>query len=172
MQLILLPGNSAKNESWLHQLEEKLRSLFDSTYAHKWQHWSGKTSHLNSQKELEIITQNLQKPYSIFAKSAGVSITLQGIDKNILSPKKLIFVGTAANLATNKNQKILSNLNIPTLFIQQQNDPFNKAKTLKKAIKTSGLPSYEFHTIKGSDHIYKNLEKIQIIIKNFLQKEK
>lgn len=102
MHLILLPGNSSKNKTWIQEVESDLGELFNSTYIHYYMHWEigDGNSLMNFDMELERLAGVVKEnpDYVIFAKSAGVILALRGICEGILSPKRCFFCRSCCDL--------------------------------------------------------------------------
>ena len=166
MKLILLPGLSPKNKEWIEAIEEGLSDLFDSTYIQYYGHWSSGGG-MDIDKEEEKLIENVKDDadYVIFAKSAGIGITLKAISEKRIKPKKCIFIGIP--FPWRSEHKITNS--IPILFIQQTHDPFQGFKELKESLEKSGLDNYEMREVEGNDHIYSDIGEIKKFVKEFLE---
>lgn len=171
MNLILLPGNSPKNEPWILDVEDHLKPLFASTYLHRYAHWTGDSAFFNLNHELDQLQPHLTGDYAIFAKSAGVSLTLRGIEKGLLSPKCCIFVGIAADVDSPATQALMRAVSVPVLVIQQTQDPYNAFATARAAI-AKAIPHAEFLEVEGADHRYDNVDEITSLAESFILKDK
>lgn len=171
MNLILLPGNSPKNEPWILRVEDHLKPLFTTTHVHRYAHWTGDSAFFNLNHELDQLQPHLQDPYTIFAKSAGVSLTLRGINHGSLHPARCIFVGIAADVDSPATQTLMRGVSIPVLVIQQTTDPYNSFETVRAAV-TKAIPHAEFLEVEGADHRYDNVQEITQRVKSFILKDK
>ena len=90
MHLLLIPGNSPLNKSWLKKVEKTLTSLFKSTHIQYYKHWSTGTETINKAVEFKKLISEAEKhaDYTIFAKSIGVTLTLEAISQDKIWPKK------------------------------------------------------------------------------------
>lgn len=166
--LLILGGNSKKNISWL----AKFKNEFSKDYEVKdifYEHWSN-NNEIDLDLELEKtsnMTLNL-KDYYMISKSIGSIISIMGISKKVIKPKKLVILGYPLDLLKRNNLNI--NLLINDIFkdteilvIQQVEDPIGKYIDVVNElsnIKVVGIP--------GNDHLYDNVKIIRPLIDEFL----
>ncbi len=174
MNLILLPGNSKRNEEWISKIENSLKDKFDSTFILKYSHWKfeeEKIIDLKSEtKKLKIFKKN--EDLIVFAKSAGVLLSLKAIKEKIISPKKCIFLGSPINWAIQNNleiDKLFSKYSTLTLFIQKSKDPAYSFKELKKFLEEKEVKNYKLIEFPGDDHNYEDINKIKEKVQDFLK---
>src|SRR4030042_3643236 len=99
MNLILLPGNDAKNREWIDGVADAVKDKYDRRIVQYYDHWENGGS-FNFEAELQKLIVNVGKlregtGYAVFGKSAGVVLALGAIDRSAIAPKKCIFVGSA-----------------------------------------------------------------------------
>lgn len=172
MNLVLLPGNSkAANEKWIKDVAESVKDSFDSTYIHTYQHWflGGSIDLENELKRLSESIKNLDD-YVVFAKSAGAILTYMAVERDILHPKKCIFIGTAIAFAKSLSlspENLVQKFSIPTLYIQKTADPAYSFNDLKSFLMDMKAKNYELIELPGSDHDYNDINKLRDLIVGF-----
>lgn len=168
--LLILGGNSKKNISWI----KNITKIFNKEYKVNeiyYDHWNN-DSEINFDIELSKLEKlhNDIKDYSIIAKSIGSIISLMGIEKQIIKPKKIVIMGYPIGLIkrTNFNIEPLIESAIKEteiLVIQQKHDPIGKYEEVVKE-----LPSnIRVAQIPGHYHVYNNMNVIKLIIDEFLK---
>ena len=175
MHLIILPGNSKKyNEQGLYDSAKHFSDLFDSVTTHVYEHWKTGTGeeHANTKVEAEKLKKEveaLRGEYVICAKSIGVPITIRAVIENGVSPTKCVFLGSAIKGASEELINLISQFRIPTLFIEQTNDPivFPYAE-LEKFLNEHWTGEYKLIEIPGGNHAYDNYNEIKGWISEFL----
>ena len=112
--------------------------------------------------------------YSIFAKSAGVLLTLQGISEGVLNPKHCFFCGFPHSWAKMNNFAVdtwIRELSVPTLFIQKSHDPAMFYEDLVEYLtEKEDLIGYKTVELPGNDHNYNDLAKVKDLITDFVSK--
>jgi len=69
MKLLLLAGNSLRNNDWIHVVDENVSDIFDNTMVHHYAHWTNGNEFIDfdfESRELAIKTVSFE-PYAIFA---------------------------------------------------------------------------------------------------------
>jgi len=166
MDLILLSGNSKMTKEWIESVEEKLKGFFANTHIQYYDHWENGKEIIDLEKELSKLHKytKSKKEYLIFAKSAGVALTLKGVAEKKIFPKKCLFLGIPVNWCKQVNfpiEKWMENFNIPSIFIQKSQDPAISADELKNLIEKNNVKSYDLVNIPGNDHHYEDLNQIK-----------
>ena len=170
MKLVLLGGNSVKNKEWLENVRDKLKDLFEECAVQYYNHWKS-GGDVDWKEEVERLGENSNKNCVIFAKSAGIGVSLKAIYEGKVKPIKCIFVGTPLDWAEKHGNELspyFINYKTSTLFIQQTNDPYASSAELKKFLEKNKLKNYELKEIKGKDHNYNNLDEIRKLVEIFL----
>lgn len=172
MNLILLPGNSFKNKAWIEEVHASIKDLFNKTYIHSYDHWKTGDGLIDLNKEMSLLKKSLPpEPYVIFGKSAGVILTLKGFSEGILHPAKCMFLGTPIHWAEQHNfelKKLIYKFSIPSLFIQNKNDPLASSQEVKDFIKEREIKHSKLITLLGDMHEYPNIKEIHDLMKEFL----
>lgn len=167
MHLILLGGNSPKNEPWIEEVAQALSEEFDGTHIQYFDHWEkGGSIDTNKEREkLKSIAEEIDGEYAVFAKSAGVILTLDAIVDRDIVPQQCFFVGSPLGASAPER---LHNYTTPTLFIQQTDDPIRPFQKLSNVLENSDASNYELIEIPGDDHIYGDITTLKNEIVSFV----
>ncbi|MBD3328910.1 hypothetical protein GF357_00230 [Candidatus Dojkabacteria bacterium] len=174
MNILLLPGNSPRNEEWIEEVSEKLRDEFQQHKILRYNHWlDDSQKFINMQQELHRLDEAMNEfsGYGVFAKSAGTILTLLAIKESILDPKFCVFVGSAVGFASRLGYsfgELISHISIPILFIQKTNDPACAFLDLKNLVESQGLENAQFAEVAGNDHHYGDVEGLRLEINRFV----
>lgn len=178
MNLILLPGNSILNKEWIYEMS----SLFKSSYkdseiiVHEYEHWKDNSDgSINIENEVRIINEILDtnKSYFVFAKSAGTMLTMILNQTNPeLKIEKAVFVGVPLGFIRNLGKdpsKLISSFTLPTLFLQNENDPYTSYEELLTILNsTDKRVDFKTHMLDGDDHEYSDTELLlKLAIEHF-----
>ncbi len=168
MKLILLPGNSPKNKPWIDKVTKSLSGKFQSTYTQYYDHWNQDIGYIDFDKETEKLLKNIKgdERYIVFAKSVGIMLTLKAISNKKINPLMCIFVGTPTT--AEKLDEFFKDYTIPTLFIQQENDPLTSFDKLAEKVSNLDLDNAIVKEIEGNDHKYKNIEELSELVTKFV----
>lgn len=174
MRLILLGGNGYVNKMWIEDVEKKIASLFDSTVVLNYDHWQNNQPMIDLDKEKEKLTKIIgdSKDTVIFAKSAGILVTLKAVCEDKIKPVKLIFVGVPLKWAKDNGfgmQKWIKKLSTSTLIIQNENDPFCSLENLNEFLLKNEVNSVEVRQLPGDTHDYKDIDGLYNLISNFIK---
>ena len=174
MKIVLLGGNSSKNIFWLESIEVELKKKYNDVFIHYYSHWSTNAPLIDLDKELESLRKELEniKQYVIIAKSAGVLLALKGISEQKLFPAVCVFIGIPVMWARENNFNInqwLKSFSIPTLFIQEANDPAISSNELEDLLKELEVQNYKIQTIPGDKHEYSQYQELGKIMISFLE---
>lgn len=173
MKLILLGGNSLKNKEWIYRVSSVLEPLFEEIKVQDYKHWESGEEIINLEGELRVLeetTKNFEE-YIVFAKSAGVVLTLKGVHEKKINPKKCVFVGTPILWSRENIFEIdlwLEDYSIPTLFIQQAGDPAYAYKDLAELLKDKRVKNYKIIKLEGTSHDYEDLEVLKKEMSKFI----
>jgi hypothetical protein len=167
MNLVLLGGVNPHNQEWLRDVEKTLSPLFDSCLVQDYAHWTSATPQIDLEHELGILRHRVRdlEPYAIFAKSAGVVLTLKGIAEKTLHPQACLFVGTPLAFAIKHGHQLdqwLKHLNVPTVFAQNAHDPTGSYHELERFLRQHlQVPHYKVIELPGETHDYTDLSRIK-----------
>lgn len=175
MKVILLPGNGPDNREWIEKVVNSLKEHPIEIIPLEYDHWNEETDKiLNLDKELNKLTSianKIESEYIIFAKTAGVALTLRGIYEGKINPKKCVFLGVPLVWSRLNNFSIddwFFNYEHETLFIQKNGDPDFYYDELKQYLEGKSLRNYEILKIDGNDKKYNECETMKKHIGNYL----
>ena len=173
MKIIILGGNSSKNNKWVDNIETILKKKFDDVLAHRYLHWEANNPLINLDSELQRLRMGLGncKNYVIVAKSAGALLSLKGIFEGKLTPRACVFLGIAILWGRDKNFKIdnwLKDCSVPTLFIHNSDDPAISSEDLKNTLQKLNFKNYKLKILPGDKHEYIEFKKIIQNMESFL----
>lgn len=164
MNLLIFSGNSLRNRDYAFKIEANLKDLFGSTHIQDYQHWATGQEWIDLPHELE--TLKATKPsgkYGVFAKSIGTVLTVQAIQQGIIAPKFLLLCGIPLGYIVKdfpEFGKILASYNIPTVIIQNDEDPVGSSKEVHEYL--NNYPkNHAFTTTKGTTHGYEDYELLR-----------
>lgn len=165
MKLLLLPGNSSKNREWIDRIASSMRTDSDEVNVQHYQHWEdgGNMKFGYEKKELATASSHTEV-FGVFAKSVGIALAMETMIEHKLQPKAAVFCGT-----TKKSVRMLDVWQVPTLFIQETNDPFLHFDTLLEAVGTHESELFFVTEIPGNKHEYAQVETIVELSQNFYQ---
>lgn len=163
MELFLLGGNSKENKEWIEIVSEYLRDDFHKCNILYYEHWDKPEKNLidldyESRRLVELVKN--KKDYVIFAKSAGVIVTLKALSKDI-HPMKCIFAGTPLHWARmmnlNLDEVFNSSITAPIIFIQNLNDPSAGFDELRAFLNQKNFPIKKIIPLPGDTHDYMDI---------------
>lgn len=172
MKLIVLPGNSPSNKEWALQMSQHLLKLFPDQYVQSYSHWDGHGEILDIGIEAAKLADNCKDSESIIvAKSAGAMLAIYCISNNLIKPKKCIFMGLPVLWAEKygfEMSKWIENFSVPTVLLQNSNDPITSYAQASDFIKKYSIPHiFKIIETAGDTHKYDNFVEVKKIITNF-----
>lgn len=142
MKLILLPGNSIDNKSWIAEVAKNFSDLFDGVIVQNYKHWEMGKEVIDFEHELDVLKETIEDlnnkntQYAVFGKSAGTLLTLRAVSEIGFNPVNAMFTGVAWRWAKKLGLDLgylVSKYKIPTVVVQKTNDP---------AISFTAVPSF------------------------------
>lgn len=176
MNAVFLSGNSLKNRDFIESLKRELEDLFEFSQVQYYKHWQTGDSLIDLENEvtaLTVLTSDINN-YAIVAKSVGVLVTLNALNRKLINPVKCIFLGTPVDWARKQGfgvDTLLSYYSLPTLFIQNKKDPMFSSGDLNQLLEKSECKNYRFIELNGDTHEYTNYAVLKFAIDSFLNKE-
>lgn len=172
MNLLLFGGNSQRNKQWIDEVRDKLSVDFDKCLVHNYDHWQNNEEFISFDKELAKLPAEVKElgEYVVFAKSVGSVLTLKAISGGNLKPAKCVFVGLPIKLAEEDNielTELLKNNPVPTLFIQNTNDPLAGYSKMEAYIKAAGPKRFAAVELPGDTHSYDDLDGLRTLVRAF-----
>ena len=168
MHLVLLAGQSPKNQAWIREVEVSVSDLFDTTYVHEYVHWAvPDAKKVDRALEYGRLSEYLDglgdQPYVILAKSVGSAIAARSIHKRMNPPQACMFFGLPIRglplideTDDKEYRKWLADYTIPTLFVQNVSEPdrFLGPSDLEMALQELGVVNHTFVHGQGDGHNY------------------
>ncbi len=132
--------------------------LFDKTIVHEYAHWASSTSSMDLEHELQTSHSKVRGlgDYVIFAKSAGVVLSLKGIHDGIFRPEACLFVGTPLGFVQEHGHQMdvwLKSLHAPALFAQKSHDPAGAFRDVERFLHHH-MPSRRYKTVELPGHTH------------------
>ena len=173
MNLILLPGNSKRNETWLENVDARLQKYFKTTYRQNYYHWDKGESDIDLIFEIEKFSLNAShlKPYAIFAKSVGALLALKAIYENKIVPSWCLFAGMPLELVKNESidlKKWLNGINFPIYIMQNNSDPVGAYNDVKWFLSDVDSPNINVIETPGSTHNYDDIDLFERLVRDLL----
>ncbi len=170
--LVILPGNSPKNQAWGELMLEAYTSQFDSAYMLKYDHWVSGEANIDFVREEEKLRAHVaQLPLGVdvvlMAKSAGSLLAFLAIHHGALTPSRCVFFGIPFDLAADglfKNEwSSVMSFAIPAIAFHNIEDPITSYEFTKSILETYA-PHITLITTHEADHWYGDTDTY----KNFL----
>lgn len=174
MNLILLPGNDKKNKMWVDSVESALAADFKRIAIHYYDHWwAGEDGEIEWEAELDKLNATVSDfvPYIIFAKSEGVLLALYGMHEGVLDPEVCVFAGSAVRWGVERGLDMdnwLINYSVPTLFIQNTQDPEISSEELASLLADKNASRYSLKELPGDDQSYDDVAQLKQLIEGFV----
>lgn len=173
MKIILLPGNSAKQEKWIEEVKRTLSQDYDDIEIQYYKHWQTGKDIIDLDHELEVLTEKVKDltDYVVIGKSAGTLLALRGIFEKKIEPNKCVFMGLPIGWARNNHFKVdmwLADYVTPTLFIQNKFDPAASYEEVKNIIEISKVKNFQTVSLPGITHDYNDQGKLRELISEFI----
>lgn len=175
MKTVILPGYSAHNKEWAHEVKEKLQ-LDHEVIVQEWRHWppaqkaSGSVSHLSQGFSLKYEVEEILKKVgknriNIIAKSVGTMVLMHLTPKISRQINKTILCGIPTKFQSGASKKLYSeglSLLSPSRFVifQNEKDPLANYSVVKKFIHSIN-PEIKMIEKPRSDHTYPYFEDFQ-----------
>lgn len=163
-KLILLPGGSSRNRTWLAEASAHFGDLFDTVYAQPYSHWETEEKEVNPEHEFEKLQTNMREDgldttYYLFARSIGAVLSLKAIRDGIVLPKRCVFFGVPLNLIADQPEFIggweaLGSFPVSTLTFHNRHDPIADYKFLVSKLTETNNTTIEVITTEGDHHHY------------------
>ncbi|MFW6282525.1 MAG: alpha/beta family hydrolase [Minisyncoccales bacterium] len=171
-QVIFIPGNGIANKDWIEKASIELKPIFPTPKIHYYKHWRENKSFLDFEYEFNKLKEEIRENQIIFAKSVGAVLCIKLIKENLIKPRKCIFLGLPVSWSMNNELDIkewINDYSTPTLFIQNDEDPFCNANELRELFKESNVRNYKLEESEGNNHDYKDYKLIREKILSFLE---
>jgi hypothetical protein len=168
MNIFALPGINQKTEKWAANLLQEFAAENRKMTIQHYGHWDGSGDQcLNFHGEVERL-QGCDIDLLI-AKSLGVMIGLVACSRGIISPQKMVLIGTPVTAFREQNidlRQLVSGLTGTRLFIQQTHDIVGSCASLREEV--ADIDFVEIVEIPGDNHQYKDLKLLARHIRKLL----
>jgi hypothetical protein len=169
MDIIILAGNSLHNKEWAEELAKNLKSL-GNCYVQNYRHWETGEKSIDFEYEIKKLSEYVKgkEDYVLVGKSAGAIAILEALSRKVVSPKKCVLMGLPIKTAKGNGEELknaIQSSNIRKEFIQNDNDPYGAAKSVKDMLISLKIKDYSFTETKGDTHDYTNYRAIIEAIK-------
>ena len=167
--LIILPGNGPTNKEWAEKARDFFASHFQSVSVQYYDHWQNGSELIDMNIELRKLTdtvKSLEGEIVILAKSIGTVLTMYAVHSKSIDPSRIskcVFVGLPPEWARTNGFDINSwsiAFTIPTILIQNDNDPVTSAFEIRKEQTSGRFKSMTLVEVKGDSHEYDNFDEI------------
>ena len=127
MNALVLGGQSPRHQAWVRQVAEALQPHFSEVKYIDYRHWP-EDNDIDAEYELaqaSALAGTFIGEYVIIAKSIGSVITVRGVARHELDPKRCVFLGLPLKVIRNAYQDVGPSLSAlpPTVIVQNTHDP-------------------------------------------------
>ena len=163
MNILAIPGKMPATKAWLQSVLSGTTLSKQNIKCHQFIAW-------NNDQEFDVDSEANELPAGhydlLITKSIGTLIALKS---SKVTYDKLIFIGVALSLYSDKDKELLVSLkdkSISVLIIQENHDPFGFFDEIKSVMgKNNNIQCVE---VTGEHHQYKNVEELSRIIDTWL----
>ena len=161
--LIVLPGNSPKNQEWGEATAEHFHAWFDEVTVQHYAHWSAGEEWIDLERELaqlNAIVENAPNDteFVIFAKSVGSILTFLAVARGIVAPSRCAFFGIPFDMAAahvfKDDWSPVDSFQIPSVAFHNTHDPTASHDITGKTIEQHCPGVIMFVSTDGNDHVY------------------
>lgn len=157
MNLLILPGNSARHREWLQDARAALAPYFDEIRVLEYTHWGTGRDKTDVQHEIGA-AGHLTKgwvEYIVLAKSIGTIVALLASQNQSMTAHSYIFLGLPLQLAIEDTQitELLKTVK-PITIIQNSHDPFGSADDVRVYARSIKRDDIQVVKIPGDTHDY------------------
>ena len=168
--VIVLGGNSKGNIAWVDSMGKQLKPHF-SVITHEYAHWKSGDTDIDFEFELtqlkQFIKYNSLEEYSIVAKSAGLLLSLIGVQRKILTPVSVVGFGLPLEYATHREiaTEMLMSTTTRMLLVQGDKDPQGSAGKVRQIISKDIL----LIQVRSDNHAYDRFKKLSQYARLFIE---
>jgi len=163
MHAIHVPGNNPSNREVSFELAKRIKGFETSTILEH-PHWysdkpdKGVVDIGEGSDRLMAAAEGKGSDFIVVAKSIGTLLSLSaGSDSASFRPSYVVYMGAPLNdgaLAHPPVQRGLTGYDVPSLWIQNEGDPYMGAATLKNLLSEFGVVNMDFVALDGDTHEY------------------
>ena len=162
MKILGLPGINPVTGPWMQRLLGSIDLNQSGSIVQQYQCWAVPGTKINLAVEAGIAAK--AEPDIVIAKSIGTRVAIYSFTNGLISPHACIFLGIPLRGCSNDEISALQKLctSVPTLLVQQTDDPAGSFSTLASGIPAS--PTCTTSEVPGNDHVYGNIDQLKQII--------
>jgi len=156
LNLLILPGNSARHKQWLRDAQTALAPFFDTILVLEYRHWESSDNKTNLEYEVNAAKELVSgwKEYVVLAKSIGTVIATVAHQEGKLAAESYVFLGLPLPLIKDDagfypQLQALQNV----IIFQNSHDPFGSSNAVGEYI-ASGKANMAVIEVPGSTHDY------------------
>lgn len=170
MKALLLGGNSQRHYVWIRQLGAALHTHGHDVVLQDYAHWEigGPLADLNREIELAAKLMRNDGGYVVIAKGIGTLIAALATFRGLLRPSRIVMLGVPYDGIDGQTPEFSPSLPSlpPTVFIQNEFDPYGSSESLELLLKNFPPAEYEVVTVPENDtHDYLDFELISQYLK-------
>ncbi len=152
MKILGMPGVNPQTGPWMDNILGGVASAGDRAQTQHYGFWTSGEERVDAAAELQIVSSF--DPELIVAKSMGTLLTLRGVSDGMLQPKQCVLIGIPVAGSGAGIDLLLRwhELNLPTLFIQQELDRTGTFEQLSALVNPESRCTLV--AVPGSDHVY------------------
>jgi hypothetical protein len=174
-QLLLFSGNSLRNQTWIHEVDAEVASMFESTYLQDYKHWQNGDKNIDLDHELTVLesaSESFGADYGVFAKSIGTVFVAKALEASIIKPKFLVLCGLPLGSIERDFPQfaaVIAHADIPVTVINNTDDPVGTASAARDLMRetTRILKDYRFIETPGDTHNYTDYDLIKTELTRF-----
>ncbi|MCL4480496.1 MAG: hypothetical protein M1113_03305 [Candidatus Thermoplasmatota archaeon] len=168
--LIILPGNGPTNKEWAEKARDFFVNHFKSVTIQYYDHWSNNAELIDIDIELKKLTNTLNTlngDIVILAKSIGTVLAMYAFYSKTVDASQIsncVFVGLPPEWARANGFDIdnwSSTFAIPSILIQNNNDPVATAEDIRKEQASGRFRNMTLVEVKGDGHMYGDFDEIK-----------
>ena len=166
MNVIILGGNSIKNQEWVLEVARHLKAKFHTVYPHIYEHWQSGSNFIDLDHEAKALRKAdvFNGEYLVIAKSVGCVLTLKLTSEYSLNPAACVLLGFPLAVIQQADawpvSDWLANLKCKTTFVQNDEDPVGSHEEVQAYLAEYGLQGKEVLAWKGATHDYLDFDEI------------
>lgn len=169
MHILILGGNSIKNEAWAYKVEAVVKPVADSTEVHEYAHWQRGELFIDLERELADVAAKAQvltpNEYIIVGKSMGAVLTAKGLAEGKFHPKACVLIGTPLREIVSYKEILfkqwLESADCDLVFVQNRADPLGSADALRDYLNGSPLASRRLIELPSDTHDYSDMPALR-----------
>lgn len=169
MNLLILGGNSQRNQPWAEEVAGSMKDSFEATRVQNYRHWLQPGTNVDFEYEFDVMVQTAatMQHFKVFAKSIGSLLTLKGLAEKQISPVSCLLVGLPLRIIPKLDDDVagwLQKVDIPVTIAQNQADPQGSYAAVKQYVDRIGNPHIQVTALDGDTHDYLDLAKLKSLV--------